>query len=176
MNVDIKVVLFASIVCTMVLFIIFLILSLSNNKSIVFISKKEKFKLINIINDETSKVRKTEWLQSMYTKNGAVQNKKIYNILLKIQNETELDTKKFSELVNYFESNMYCNDEVDSAIKKITDCLNNNNNNEAKIELEKLKKGLKEQRRKEGFDIWYDRILSIILAILTIISFVYGFY
>jgi len=112
----------------------------------------------------------------MYTKNGAVQNKKIYNILLKIQNETELDTKKFSELVNYFESNMYSNDEVDSAIKKITDSLNNNNNNEAKIELEKLKKGLKEQRRKEGFDIWYDRILSIILAILTIISFVYGFY
>ncbi len=168
--------LLACIICILIFLVIFIILSFLDTNYFAFVNKQKKKLIFDIINSDYTTEKKYQTIKILFQKNGKCNNRKLHGFLLKNLNSANISLNEKSELIRYSEENVTIDSDIDILVNQIYLELNHNDVNNSLIKLEELKKKLVELKRKNGYEINYSKVISLLLAILTIISFFYNFF
>jgi 50S ribosomal subunit-associated GTPase HflX len=165
----------ASVLFCLLVYIVFFNAGLQET----FISCKKKRKMLDIIdNDEKAMEEKVEALTRILHRYGKKDYIKLFNYIDKNRyNKTfkEERIRKFDDILLYLDNILCKNSHLTHLAIMIEKSLNNHDYGVLKEQIGQLKSSLVNQRYNEGFDNIYNKIASVVLAIITVLSFIMTF-
>jgi hypothetical protein len=172
-------VIFLSIVASVLFCLVVYIVFFNTDIQETFISEKKKKRILEIIDDAgKTNEEKVDILISILQQNGKKNYIKLYKYLDKNRYNKKFNKERMQKIdsILFFLDSFLCNNSrVTHMVIKIEKSLNNRDYEQLKEQIEELKSSLVNQRYNDGFNNLYNKIASITLAVITILSFIMAF-
>jgi len=165
----------ASILFCLVVYVVFFNTGVQD----VFISKKKKKRILEIIDEDNKTTEeKVDVLINITQRNGKKNHIKLYRYLNKSRYNKKFSSdrkQRIDSIILHLDSVMCQSSELTHLLVKIEKGLNNRDYDDVKKQVDELKTSLVSQRHNDGFNNLYGKIASIVLAIITVLSFIFAF-